>query len=287
MRIVNDMGLPIPIIRAIEADDYTAGSSDISVTSLVGPALIRHLQIKHKDDLEEKASTRLFSLMGKMMHKILETAAGSEDLAHLIIEKRLYAEVDGWKVGGQIDILDPVKKEIHDYKVCSFWTAIFGAKDEWICQQNIYRYLAVKNGYEIDRLKIAALFRDWSFEQVGKKRDYPEAPMQLIELPVWSMDKTERYIKDRIKEHKKEKPPLCTPDERWQRVEGYAVMKEGRKSALRVLDSQTAAAEWIGLHADPGELSKLKIERRESLPKRCMRYCNVAKFCSYGRRYQQ
>jgi len=285
MRLVNDARLPEPIIRALEADDYDSGDSDITVTQLINPPLIRQLRKKHEAEIEEKASSRMFSLMGKMIHKILETAgSNAEGLNHLLFEKRLFIERDGWKISGQIDVIDTEAKTITDYKVCSFWTSILGAKDEWTSQLNLYRLLAKENGYQIDRLEIAALFRDWSAEKIGTKRDYPEAPMQIIDIPVWSIDSVERYLNGRIRAHKSSKPSICTPDERWERGDKYAVKKEGRATAIRVLDSHQEAVSWIALNARPEEIGKMSIEHRRGEPKRCLRYCSVAPFCDFGKK---
>lgn len=284
MKIVNDINLPGPIMKAIEADDYNPGESDITVTTLVGPPMIRHLLKKHGDEIEEKASGRLFSLMGKMMHKILEAAGqNAEELGHLIFERRLYAERGGYKIGGQVDVIDPDAGIITDYKVCSYWTAIYGAKPEWEQQLNIYRLLAKENGYEINRLQIAALYRDWSADKAERESSYPSTQMQVIDLPVWDYDKTEAFVANRIKLHTDPKPQICTPEERWERDTKYAIEKQGRKSAIKLCNTLAEANSWVALNLRSNEIGKVQVVKRPGEAKRCKRYCLVAEYCEFGK----
>ena len=56
-------------------------------------------------------------------------------------------------------------------------------------------------------------------------------------------------------------------------------MKEGRKSAVRVLESASMAGEWMCDNAKKGE--KLKVVKREGERTRCQNYCSASKFCPY------
>src|SRR5690606_35614373 len=74
MKVVDDVGLPEPILRAIQNDPYSRGESDISVTGLIKPPLMRALEDYRADEIEEKASGRIYALLGKAVHAILEMA---------------------------------------------------------------------------------------------------------------------------------------------------------------------------------------------------------------------
>ena len=52
-------------------------------------------------------------------------------------------------------------------------------------------------------------------------------------------------------------------------------MKIGSKTALRVLDTEEEANNYISLHG--GDY----IEKRPGLDKKCMDYCSVCNFCNY------
>jgi len=72
----------------------------------------------------------------------------------------------------------------------------------------------------------------------------------------------------------------CTDEERWHRPDSYAVMKEGRKSALRVFAAEGVAQAFIENHADA---KKLSIEFRQGKDIRCESYCQVRAVCPVNR----
>jgi hypothetical protein len=142
----------------------------------------------------------------------------------------------------------------------------------WAAQLNIYRYMIwKKHGLIMDKLQILAVFKDFKEREAEKSSDYPPVPLMLMPIPVWTMEDTEKFIKDRIKAHIDIAP--CNDKERYKTNDTYAVMKKGRKSALRVLDSMEEAELWKG--ANGGD----SIDHRIGEYKRCKSYCSVSKFC--------
>ena len=71
----------------------------------------------------------------------------------------------------------------------------------------------------------------------------------------------------------------CTPEERWSTPTKWAVMKEGRKTAVKVCATEEEAQSFI----DDLEKDKDKhtIEVRPGIDKKCEDYCPCASFCSY------
>ena len=68
--------------------------------------------------------------------------------------------------------------------------------------------------------------------------------------------------------------PQCTPEERWLRPTKYAVMKKGRKRAIKLHDNETEA------HGHAETLGKDHlVELRKGEAGRCEKYCPVALFC--------
>ena len=104
MKITNKAGLPEAIVQAVRADPYDKGEARFSVTELIGPPIIRLLRQRHEDEVEEDAADRIWSLLGTAVHGVLERAASSEDGNIEFIEKRLFIERLGVKIGGQIDL---------------------------------------------------------------------------------------------------------------------------------------------------------------------------------------
>ena len=73
MKYTNKLNLPQPLVSAIVNDKYDSGTSDISVTSLLKPYQLRALE-RHHDKLTEDIADRIWSLLGQVIHGILERA---------------------------------------------------------------------------------------------------------------------------------------------------------------------------------------------------------------------
>ena len=70
--------------------------------------------------------------------------------------------------------------------------------------------------------------------------------------------------------------PECTAEERWQKKDVYAVRKEGRKSAVKLFETQKEAEEKI---TELGKDHYLEIRKGESM--KCKNYCLCSKFCNF------
>jgi hypothetical protein len=275
--LTNKHGFPDILVRAIRNDSYSRGKSDISVTSLITPPFQR--QLKERVDQIEDAADRIFSLLGSSVHHMIERAAGPDD----IVEERFFYEVAGKIVSGQCDLLkDGV---LYDFKVTSVWSFINGGKAEWEQQLNLLRLLAAAKAnatnddrYRADTLKIIAIFRDFQLFKAGSD-GYPAAPAAMIDIPVWPLEQTADFLSERVEAHFANDPPPCTDEERWATPEVYAVMKRGRQSAVRLLDSQDAA-EAMAKEKGAGHY----IELRPKTYRRCEGYCSVSHECDVHNR---
>lgn len=286
MKITNKYGLPSSIVRAVENDGYNPGDSDITVTSLLQPPQIGVLSRKFGDDISEDAADRWFSLLGQAVHNILERADTTG-----ITEERLYMDVLGWKVGGQFDRIVLEKGILQDYKVTSVWSVMDfmknGMKDEWKWQLNMLRVLAMHNGYtDISGLQIVAMMRDWQKSKAKFDKSYPQQPIMVLDSPVERAPETIRFMEERVADHQRAREGdcrSCTADERWHQGDRYALMRKGRKTALRLLESPEAImdyAVWKKLATSKGELIKDHyIEFRQGEYRRCMDYCPVSSVC--------
>ena len=67
----------------------------------------------------------------------------------------------------------------------------------------------------------------------------------------------------------------------WAKVITPSVKKHGNKRAKRVLDTEEKAVGYMD--AEQLEYPGWKIEERPGESTRCLYYCNVAKFCSFGK----
>lgn len=287
MKLTNDLNLPMPLYRAIawQNSQHSVGDAQLSCTQLIDAPLIAWLRRNHGDEVVEDASERLWPLYGTLMHSILEQFAGEGE--H--VETEAIAQINGVRISGHIDLVVQEDGTLQDYKFTSAWTvgaAKKGGKVEWDRQLNVYRFLlenavagsGVPGLPKIQKLQIVALLRDW-----GPRHQRDDLkPVELIEVPLWDADQVLKYVCDRISLHQAAlgdvPPPICTPEERWATPTTYAVMKKGRKSALRVFEQEQEAQQWMQQQSQ-GQW----IEERPGEDKRCQGYCAFGKqgLCPY------
>lgn len=210
--VTNRLGLPAPMVRAVTNDPYDAGDSDISVSRLVSPPRKVALEHLHKDEMPpEDAADRIFALLGQISHLILERAADQS-----ICEKRYFAEVLGWKVSGQVDLI-PEEQKIIDYKLTSIYAVKDGLKPEWLQQCNLLAFLCAKNGITITSGQIIVIFRDWFLSKARRDATYPQAQVQVLDVPIWPFGVQEAFMEGRVKAHQDARKilPQCTTEETW------------------------------------------------------------------------
>jgi hypothetical protein len=284
MKITNKFNVPETLVALANRDYYSKGKSDYSVTEIISPPRIQRLRRKHFDEIEQDVSDMLWMLLGTALHVVAER---SEVEGHTN-EERLSVSVDDIILSGAIDLQknDDDGVTIFDYKFTSAW-ALMNDKPEWEQQQNIYKYLVERvKRTPVKGLKICALVRDWSRREAMVKPSYPQAPIQILDIPMWTHDRTEAFIKERVEMHRDSKVkadwdeelPLCTEEDRWIRETKYAVKKEGRKTAVRVLDSEQEAKDLLATMPDK---DKGFIEIRKGEAVRCTgNFCGVSQWCT-------
>lgn len=246
----------------------------ISVTALIGPPRIRTLTMKHWDDLEEDVSARLWALLGQGLHGVLaEYAAKQEVLA----EQGIRDEIDGVVISGRPDFYDD--GVIGDYKMTSVFSFLLGDKPEWTNQLNVYAHLFRSAGFPVRGLNVHAILRDFVESKSFTDPDYPKIPFTTVFIDLWSPGDCLDYIKLRVKMHVEAPMEPCSERERWARPNTFAVMREGGKRALRVLDTLPEAQVWGNEHHIAKPKDKLTIVERKGGFTRCERYCAVRGVC--------
>ena len=289
MKVTNRLNLPQPIVEVLASDNYSKGSADFSATELIDSPRVKQLTKRHYEDITVDCADLLYQFDGKAVHSLLEQAEVSEDVG--LIEKRLEVQVGTYTISGAIDYYDVKRGVIQDYKRVSTWEVVMGIKEEREQQLNIYAHLARENGWVVNGLEIVYLFRDWSEARATREKDYPQDRAQCVDIPLWSAAKAQDYLEWRVNLHAQASEesdtnlPLCLPHERWEEPTTYAVMKQGRKSAVRATDekgnkflSQEVATTWMNLNVKTR--SDHHVETRIGEPRRCLKYCNVASFCN-------
>lgn len=325
MRVTNDYDLPEAIVEAVRNDPYDPGKKGqkyISVTSLCNPPQLTKLWRRHEHELVEDASERIWSLLGQSVHSVVERASENSD--RYIAETRFYATFGDWTIGGQIDLFDTVSKRLTDFKVTSVWSAKGEIKLSWNRQLNLLAYLLRQNGHQVEEAEIVAILRDWSRTKATYDRSYPDRPVSRIKAMFVDDHRIETWIKQQLADLDSPTPRACTDEERWKRGGDFAVMrgdaikwaviKPGRKSAVKIYDSERDAVahaatqddleverrqpksagakravrlfptlleaeQYVAAH--PAEY--LYVEYREAIYQRCEAYCPVRTYCEQAR----
>ena len=233
----------------------------------------------------------VWSLFGTALHNILEHGKGDNH----IVEERVFADVEGMKISGAID-LQEVEEDgviVSDYKTTSAWV-VMNEKDDWHNQLNCYAYLLYKaKGVTVKKLQIVAIVRDWSARDAKTKESYPQAPIVVIDIPLWSFEKVEQYVKTRIGLHTEalfdsdtdEEMAECTPDEMWEKPTLWAVIKEGNIRARFVVPTLREAELALKSLLEEKPKDKFLIEERKGERTRCANYCQVSQFCTQYQKY--
>lgn len=311
MKYTNNHGIPKAVFEALTAGNFDPRKLKDNIlwlTKLIGPPLPGILQKNHWDELEEDVSDAVFRFIGSAVHSAVEAKS---DSASRLTEERAYLCLDDFSVitlpvktylhesykydpdklyvTTKLDCYDGIEDAVEDYKVTSVWGYIFEngqPKPDDIVQINVYRYVLRKIGFEVKGgMRIVYWFRDFQASKVGTQAGYPSSPVVSVPVTdVWPEEKVEAYLIDRAMKHteamvmEEHEVPICTPEERWAKPASYAVMKAGRKTAVRVHDSLALAEQHVKI-AGAGH----SVVKRPGQDIRCERYCIANRHCRYWR----
>jgi hypothetical protein len=293
MIITNKFNLPQTFVNVLKRPTYSKGRAALSATELINSPRIVQLRKAHEAEIEHDVADMVWSIFGTAVHGVLEH--GKDD--NHIVEERLHAEVDGWSISGAIDlqlINEDGTYTINDYKTTGAW-AVMNEKVDWEHQLNIYAWLVEKvKGVKVSKLEIVAIIRDWSRRDAAVKANYPDAPIKVIPIQLWSQESREQFIRDRVTQHSNamltaelgETLPHCTPEQMWEKPPVFAVMKEGNvraKSVHAIENEATVSLEDLKKAAKKGE--NFYIEVRKGDRTRCETFCQVSKYCDQHQAY--
>ena len=292
MKLTNNHALPETIINVIRRPEYNKGRANMSVTELLNSPRIVQLKRKHWDDLTEDAADMVWSIFGTAIHGVLEHGKGDTH----IVEERIHVELDGMRISGAIDLqeVEPDGIVVSDYKTTSAW-AVMNEKQDWHNQLNSYAYLVEKaKKVPVKKLQIVAIVRDWNRRDAANREGYPKAPIVVIDIPLWSFEEREAYVRQRISLHGDAffemetggEMPECTPEEMWEKQTLYALKKDGNIRAKSVHDTRESAEQSLAAATEKAKKGeKFLIEVREGGRTRCESFCQVAPYCQQHQEY--
>jgi hypothetical protein len=229
----------------------------------------------------------------------------------IITEPIILITVDGIVLKGQMDRVLVTEKAIEDWKKVAVWS--YGDEydtTKWEEQQNIYAYMVYKAGIDkwpkeirgsigsqeivkvkIERLTIIRWYRDWQKmkAKTSSANEYPPKKVMEFNLPVWPIEKTEAFIKERLALHLKAAQDIdsvdCTSRERWATADVWKVYNIGGKRSLR---NSYTKDEAIAFAKENEHKYKegLEVRRFMGESRRCEGYCSFKNKCSqYKRMY--
>jgi len=279
MKITNTLNLPEGIVRAISTEPHNKSDMELSATTLLKGTKEIILTNRHWDELTDDAADRIWAIWGQAVHALLEVEGKNE-----FTEIDLTAKIGDMTVTGRIDNYDMEAGIITDYKTASVYKVMLGDSKDWWTQGVIYAWLLAKNNFKTEKCRFIGLLKDHSKSKAKLDHSYPQSPVYIYEFPVTKADLVcmEEYLKDRLGEYLKYKDaadddiPPCTDDERWASETKYAVMKTGRKSAIRLLDSITEANKMA---AELG--TGHSVVTRPGVSRKCADYCVCRNFCNF------
>jgi hypothetical protein len=281
--MTNDNNLPEALVKAVESHQHKGG--DYSASMMTNPARMYWLTKRHFKKLTKSIDSSIWSLFGTAVHHIIQTGAGDNEIAEGYHEETLEILGNNVTLSGSADIYDN-EGNIIDWKTDSVWTIIFGNREhEREVQLNIYAWLYRKAGFEVNAVKVISLLKDWSRKKAKHDREYPQCEVVMKKYKLWDDVKALDYIYKRLtyfesfRNIKDDVLPECTMEERWQDPTIYAVMKEGRKSAVRLYKTMEEAEKRV-IQEQEKTKKEHYITIRVSEPKRCIDYCSCNQFCN-------
>ena len=297
-----------PLMRAMLSYsdyDYDGRENVISATSIMKPT---HMVVLERSNMAADKSMDIIGMIpsvgGNALHNMLETALNNTDddtwiglgvpepkELEISTEIREETEIGDHIVSGKYDVMFKYKGgkwQLADFKSLSVWGVMIdkpGKVEEWVKQISIYRFL--NQDKDIDDVGVVLTwFTDWSKSDamIKAKSGYPQSRTDVEMVPLWSLDKTEAYLKNqeikivdgmaRYLKHGKT-GYACSEKELWMRKSGWAYYaKTGAKRATKVCETEEQANLLLLKAKDPTAY----VEERKSIATRCS-YCSVTEFC--------
>lgn len=277
MKVTNKLGLPQAFVDAVSVERHNQKGSYSATTLLKGACEVMLLE-RHYDEIEVDASDSIWAVWGTAVHSIFE-----KQNTNTIKEEFYSVDVLNSKVTGRVDSYDPETKILHDFKTASCYKVIYQDFDDWKKQGLIYTWLMGKCGIEVKKCEFIALLKDHSKSKAKVDASYPQSPTFVYRFDVTEADlaEIEKFIFAKVSEFEEaekiadaELKP-CTNEERWATEDKWAIMKAGRKTALKVCNSEEEAKSLMD------QMGGTSIEYRAGESKKCADYCSCKDFCPF------
>lgn len=284
MKITNNANLPQAFVNFVSNVRHN-GDKTISATTLLQGDKQIVLTDRHFDEIEEDAADMVWASFGSAFHLLMEKQNDNS-----FKEEAFEVSIADWKVTGRVDSYDLENEILVDWKTASVWKVIYGDFEDWRKQGLVYAWLMKQNGLNVKRCRFVALLKDHSKSDAKRKPDYPQKPVYIYEFDVTeeALKETENFIKNKVlsvsQAYEKSDDEIvpCSSEERWETLTKWAVMKEGKKTAIRVFENREDA-ELLLKSLNGGHF----LEERKGESKKCLDYCPCCEFCNFYKEMQK
>ena len=280
MVYTNTQGLPEEFCKAVSVERHNRKGCYSATTLNHGIKEIL-LTDRHYDELTADVSDNIWAIFGTAVHAIMETQDGDN-----FKEEFFEVPVSNSKVTGRVDSYDMEHEVLYDWKTASVWKVKMQDFTDWDQQGLTYAWLMKQSGLEVRKIVFVALLKDHSKSKARTEHDYPKSPVYRHEVEVTQekLDATGARIVAKVRaiesclDAEDDAIPACDEHERWASPAVYAVMKKGRKSALRLCDTEEAAKAYMA------EKGGDEIVYRPGESRKCADYCVCRDFCDFWKK---
>ena len=278
MIVSNRLNLPAAFVNAVSTTRHNAAGC-FSATTLNKGAKEIILSDRHFDEIEVDAADSVWAVWGTAVHALLESQPDNN-----FHEEYFKVQVSNSYVTGQVDSYDMENAVINDWKTASVWKVQFNDFKDWRAQGLTYAWLLQQSGLEVKKCRFVALLKDHSKTKAKTDSSYPQSPVFIYEFDVTAadMEETAARILAKVQEiesaYKLDDDAIepCSAEERWADGEKWAVMKNGRKTAIKLFDNSADA------DAMAGEMGNAYyVEHRPAISRKCGDYCKCKEFCNF------
>lgn len=303
MQRINETNLP-EFVELLAMNFYPEFSwNRFGVTELMkGPKEVI-LNRRHTKEIVEDIADLSAIITGNSIHFSIEYLMEKyrDKLKHeYLAEHRIDVEINGnfpepVYLSGQLDLLDLTTHHLYDTKSSAATAYAFKVQDgfaDWRKQIRTYWWMAERKGYTVKSASNILFNEGFSKYQMRRNPDYPRR--SIIEIPQLfnpiitleeSAELNAEYAQKirtilEYKDAPDDEIPPCSPEERWERDEHWAIMKKGRKRAVSRHTSKEEA-EFVMETMSKDHF----IEYRPGIPAKCVDYCSANQFCNFYKNY--
>lgn len=278
MKVTNRLHLPEAFVKVVSIERHNKAGCYSATTLNKGTKEII-LQERHWDEFTVDAADSVWAVWGTAVHALMESQPDNN-----FHEEKFKVPVCNSFVTGQVDSYDMEHATIFDWKTASVWKVQFADFGDWYKQGMTYAWLLKQSGLDVRHCVFVALLKDHSKSKAAKDANYPQSPVFKYEFDVTDeeLQQTEARIIAKVAEIENayklgdDDIEPCSAEERWADNEKWAVMKNGRKTAIKLFDNSADA------DAMAGEMgNSYYVEHRPAISRKCGEYCACKEFCNF------